>query len=90
MIETDDYTIKLFYFEQWFQADAKVKIPSIDKDKFFGGLELIKMLGGENHDIVHKALKHSIKESLKLEQSKRREYRKTADRKIEDGVIPIF
>jgi len=90
MIETADYTIKIFYFEEWFQADSKIKIPVIDSDKFFGGLELIRLLDGEHKEIVYKALKHSNEECLKLEQAKRKEYRKIADRTIEEGVIPIF
>ena len=88
-ITTEDYIIKLKYCPEWFQADAKVNIPSIDEKKFFGGLELIKMLNGKNHVLVRKALKHSIHESLKMEQKERRLYREQNKVKDVVGIIPI-
>ena len=97
------FIVKCSYDKEWFQADAVVNFPKLFGKEYestwFKGLELIYMLRGK-HDItlskeqhleVEKATKSSIRQSLELEQRKRKEYRENKENlKSGDFYIQII
>ena len=95
----EHFIIKLSYDKEWFQADAKINFPKLlgedMSETWFDGLQLLKMLRGrgtqevtlsqEQREIVEKAIRTSIRQSLSLEQERRIEHRENRDSAIKEN-----